>query len=187
MIRINLANGRRNPGGAHGRDRPGLRAVALATAVCVLALGWTARRVLSLRESRARVAHATPSAERELQRLAPRAGRLAALEARRAELAARAAVVDAWGADRQTVARLLEHVGRSVPAGVRLTQLQQDADGLLLAGRAVSIAAVSGFAVELEMLEQVLRPVEIVDARRADGGAEAVVRFEIRARLAPAS
>ena len=88
------------------------------------------------------------------------------------------------GEDRHRVAGLLEHVGRSVPAGVRLVQLQQDADGLLLGGQAVSVADVSELAAGLETLEQVLPPVEIVDARSGDAGAEAAVRFEIRARLA---
>ena len=188
MIRINLADGRRNPDRAQGTDRPGPRTVALAVAVFALALTWTGGQVLSLRGSVARVARETASAESELRSLAPRARRLAALEARRTQLSAHAAVVAAWREDRHRVARLLEHVGRSVPAGVRLAQLQQDADGLLLAGQAVSVAAVSEFAAGLETLEQVLPPVEIVDARSGDAGSEAAARFEIRARLAvPAS
>lgn len=184
MIRINLADGRRNPDRAQGAGRPGRRSLALAVAVFALALAWTGGQMLSLRESAARVGRQTASAESELRSLAPRAQRLAALEARRTQLSARAAVVAAWREDRHGVARLLEHVGRSVPAGVRLAQLQQDADGLLLGGQAVSVAAVSELAAGLEMLEQVLPPVEIVDARSGDAGAEAAVRFEIRARLA---
>lgn len=185
MIRINLADGRRNPDRARGAERLGPWIVALAAAVFVLALAWAGGQLLSLRESAARVARETASAERELRSLAPRARRLAALEARRKQLSARAAVAAAWREDRHRVARLLEHVGRSVPAGVRLEQLQQDADGLLLGGQAVSVAAVSELAAKLETLEQVLPPVEIVDARSGDAGAEAAVRFEIRARLAP--
>ena len=184
MIRINLADGRRNPDRAHGADRPGPRTLTLAAAVFALALTWSGGQVLSLRESVARVARETASAESELRDLAPRARRLAALEARRTQLSARAAVVAAWRADHQRVARLLEQVGHSVPAGVRLAQLQQDADGLLLGGQAVSVAAVSELAAELETLEQVLPPVEIVNAQGGDAGAEAAVRFEIRARLA---
>lgn len=185
MIRINLAEGRGNPDRAHGADRPGPRTLALAAAVFAIALAWSGGQVLSLRESVARVARETASAESELRSLAPHARRLAALEARRTQLSARAAVVAAWRADRHQVAWLLEQVGRSVPAGVRLAQLQQDADGLLLlGGQAVSVAAVSELAAALETLEQVLPPVEIVNARGGDAGAEAAVRFEIRARLA---
>ena len=159
--------------------------MALAVAVFVLALTWTVGQVLSLRGSAARVARETASAASELRSLAPRARRLAALEARRTQLSARAAVAAAWREDRHRVARLLEHVGRSVPAGVRLVQLQQDADGLLLGGQAVSVAAVSELAAGLEKLAQVLPPVEIVDARNEDAGADAAVRFEVRARLVP--
>lgn len=184
MIRINLADGRRNPDRGHGVDRPGPRTLALAVAVFALALTWSGGQVLSLHESVARVARETASAESELRNLAPRARRLAALEARRTQLSARAAVVTDWRSGRYRVARLLEQVGRSVPAGVRLAQLQQDADGLLLGGQAVSVAAVSELAAELETLEQVLPPIEIVNAQGGDAGAEAAVRFEIRARLA---
>ena len=184
MIRINLADDRRHSGSAYRAHRPGLRTALPAVAAFVLALAWTGEQVLSLREGMARVAQEAAEAESELRSLEPRARRLAALEAQRAQLAARAAVVDAWREDRHRVVRLLEHVGRSVPAEVRLAQLHRDAGGLLLGGWAASVAAVSGFAGELEMLEQVLPPVEIVNARREDAGAEAVVRFEIRARLA---
>ena len=184
MIRINLADGRRSPDRAHGADRPGPRTLALAAAVFALGLTWSGGQALTLRAGAARVARETTSVESELRSLAPHAQRLAALEARRTQLSARAAVVTDWRAGRHRVARLLEQVGRSVPAGVRLAQLQQDADGLLLGGQAVSVAAVSELAAGLETLEQVLPPVEIVDARGADAGAEAAVRFEIRARLA---
>ena len=188
MIRINLAHGRRAPARARSGDPPGLRAAAPAVAVFLVALVWTGERVRSLREDAARVAHETASAENELRRLAPRAQRFAALEARRTQLAARAAVVDAWRRDRRGAGRLLEHIGRSLPAGVRLVQLRQDSDGLLLGGQAVSVAAVSELAANLERLEQVPPPVEIIDTRDEDVGTESLVRFEIRARLAsPAS
>lgn len=182
---MNLAEGRRGPDPAQGSDRPGARTAALAVGLFVLASAWTGWQVLSLRESAARVARETASAESELQRLAPGAQRLAALEARRTQLSARAAVAAAWQADRHRTAGLLEQVGRSVPAGVRLAQLEQDAEGLLLGGQAVSVAAVSELAVRLETLEQVLPPVEIIDAGSGHAGAPAAVGFEIRARLAP--
>ena len=185
MIRINLAHDRGHPGGAHAADRPGLRTVAAALAACLLALAWTGGQALSLRADAARVAHETASAERELQGLAPAARRAAALEAQRTQLAARAAVLDARREDRRRAARLLEDVGRSVPAGVRVAQLQQDAGGLRLDGQATSVAAVSAFAAALEALEQVLPPVEIVNAQSGEAGADAAVRFEIRARFAP--
>lgn len=185
MIRINLADGRRSPDRARGADRAGLRQAAPAVAVLALALAWAGWQALSLREGLARVAHDTAAAERELRSLAPPARRLAELEAQRPQLAARAALADAWREDRHGAARLLAHVGRSVPAGVRLEQLQQDAEGLLLGGQASGVAAVSEFAARLETLEQVLPPVEIVSARGGDAGGEEAVRFEIRARLAP--
>ena len=184
MIRINLADGRRNPGRAQSPDRPGPRTVALAVAVFALGLTWTGGQMLSLRERAARVARETASSESELLSLTPGARRLAELEARRTQLSARAAVVAAWREDRHGVARLLEHVVRRVPVGVRLAQLHRDADGLLLGGQAVSVAAVSEFAAGLEMLEHVLPPVEIVEAGSENAGAEAAIRFEIRARLA---
>ena len=185
MIRINLADDRGEPGSAHAADRPGLRSAAAALAAFLLALVWTGGQMLSLRAGAARAAHETAAAESERRGLAPAARRVAALEARRTQLVARAAVMDARREDRHRVARLLEDVGRSVPAGVRVAQLQVDAEGLRLGGQAAGVAAVSAFAAALETLEQVLPPVEIVNAQSGEAGAEAAVRFEIRARFVP--
>lgn len=161
----------------------------LAGGLCLVALFWSGARIWSLREEAARVARETALAEDELRRLTPQVRQLEELEAEYAQLAARAAVMDGWRRDRRRVDRLLETIGRSVPAGVRLAQLRQDADGLSLGGQAASVAAVSEFAANLERMEQVAPPVEIVDTREAeagvDAGLEQLVRFEVRARLTP--
>lgn len=185
MIRINLAPGRSAAAGPRGGRRPGYGAAALPVAVLVLALIWAGWDVRSLRRSAAEVARETAAADGELRALAPRARRFDALDARRTQLVAQSAAVDGWRDGRRTPAPLLEEIGRSVPRGLQLEELQQDADGLRLAGQAASVAAVSELAANLETLGAVLPPVEIVETRAAAAGAEAVIGFEIRARLAP--
>ena len=83
MIRINLLGGARVPVRQEADPRPG-RLVPLACgAILAAAAGAVGWQSWSLRARSAQLAHELAAADRTLQRLAPAAGELAALEARR--------------------------------------------------------------------------------------------------------
>ena len=185
MIRINLAGRGRERGVPMAGVRAACRAALPAAAAGLVALACAGWQVRALQENSERVARETLAADRALQQLAPAMERLAALDARRTDLAARAGLIAAWRAERHAVAGLLTLVGRSVPDGMQLSELRQEPGAITVAGSAAGIAAVSEFAANLERSEQVARPVEIIGTQAEAGDAGEAVRFSIRAHLSP--
>ena len=181
MIRVNLLPGRRGvaPGGGASGSR--YRTAAMVLAICLPGLAWAGWQTRALRVETARLDQATAAADRALQQLAPVAGRLAALEARRAQAAARAGVLEAWRRRQAAGGRLLVGVGGAASDSVQLGELRLDAEGIFVAGRATAVDAVSAFAANLEMTGAVLPPVEILGAQQDAVGA-GLVRFELHAR-----
>ena len=185
MIRINLAaDGRagRRPRAGNGAA---FRVASLPAAIFVLALVLTGWQVRALHESAERIAGETLAADGALRKLQPVMERLTALDARRADLAARAGVVAAWREKRHAISNLLTEVGRSVPDGMQLSELRQEPGSIVVGGRAAAVAAVSEFAAKLERAEQVVPPVEIIDTQAEEADTGEAVRFSIRARLSP--
>ena len=185
MIRINLAADGRAGRRARAGDGAAFRVASLLAAIFLLALLWTGWQVRALHESAERVAGETLAADGALRELQPVMERLTALDARRADLAARAGVVAAWREKRHAIANLLTEVGRSVPDGMQLSELRQEPGAIVVGGRAAAVAAVSEFAAKLERAEQVVPPVEIIDTQAEEADRGEAVRFSIRARLSP--
>ena len=185
MIRINLAADGRAGRRARAGDGAAFRVASLSAAIFLLALVWTGWQVRALHESAERVAGETLAADGALRELQPVMERLTALDARRADLAARAGVVAAWREKRHAISNLLTEVGRSVPDGMQLSELRQEPGAIVVGGRAAAVAAVSEFAAKLERAEQVVPPVEIIDTQAEEADTGEAVRFSIRARLSP--
>ena len=182
MIRINLIGA--GGGGTAGRStgRRGGAADLAATGVAVLALGAAVALVASgarsLHQTAAAVTRALAAADAGRQAHAGAVERAAAGERRREALARRVAQLTRWRATRAAPARLLETVSRSVPDGIWLVGVQQDAEAIVLTGRSTRSEAVFEFASNLEASGRVVLPVEIVGT---DGGAEG--RFALRVAL----
>lgn len=185
MIRINLAAGSPKRGSGPTRARAASRVAWVSAASLLSVLLWAGWQVRVLHERAERVAGETRAADSTLRELAPVMERLASLEADRGDLAARAGAATAWREKRFAVAGLLTQIGRSVPGGMQLSELRQDDGGIVLGGRAVSVAVVSEFVVNLERSEQVLPPVEIIDTQAEEGDSGQAVRFAVRARISP--
>ena len=187
MIRVNLLAGDRVPrqqraaGGARWPLALGCGALLVAV---VAGSGW---RAWSLHERSTRLDRELAAAQATLRRLAPAAEDLAALEARRAELDRREALVEELRRARSGPVRLLDAIGRSVPDGLWLSSLGQSPEGVVIEGHAVSLHALSDFVANLERSGQVTSGVEIIDSHAADAAAGGTVRFALRARFgAPA-
>lgn len=184
MIRINLLGGGRVPVRHDAVPRTG-RLVPLACgailAAAAVAVGWQS---WSLRTRSTQLAHELAAADRTLRRLAPAAGELAALEARRTSLDRRVALIEELRRGLVTPVGMLDAIGRSVPDGLWLSGLRESPDGVLVEGRAATLQALSDFVANLERSPQVAAPIEILGSRAEDGGAGGVVQFGLRARSA---
>ena len=184
MIRINLI-------GAAGRDtarrstrqRRGVADLA-ATGVAVMAIGTAVALVAfgarSLHQTAATVTRALAAANADWQARAGAAERAEAEEQRRTTLVRRVAQLTQWRATQRAPARLLETVSRSLPDGIWLIGVQQDAGAMVLSGRAIRSEAVFEFAANLEASGSVVLPVEIVGT---DGDGDGT--FVLRADLPP--
>ena len=188
MIRINLLAGDRVP---RQQQREGPRArwpIALGCGVILgaaaAAIAWSA---WSLQARSARLAGELAAANGTLRQLAPVAGELEALEARRAELDRRDALVEELRRTRGDPVRLLDAIGRSVPDGLWLSALSQSPAGVVVEGHAASLHALSDFVANLERSRQAASRIEIIDSQAADTPAGEAVRFALRVRFgAPA-
>ncbi len=183
MIRVNLLAGDRVPRqrtAATGVPRPlALGCVALLL-VAAAASGWHARS-LHLRASQ--LDEELAAAQRTLGRLTPVADDLAALEARRASLESREALLEELRRARAAPVRMLDAIGGSVPDGLWLATLSQSADGVVVEGHAASLHALSDFVTNLEQSGQVLPGVEIIDSQSTDAPAGETLRFALRVRF----
>lgn len=188
MIRINLLAGDRVPR-QQQRGGPGARwPIALG---CGAILGAAAAVIAwnswSLQAQSARLARELAAANGTLRRLAPVADELEALEARRAELDRREALMEELRGTRRDPVRLLDAIGRSVPDGLWLSALSQSPEGVVVEGHAASLHALSDFVANLEGARRVTSRIEIIDSQAADTPAGEAVRFALRVRFgAPA-
>ena len=177
MIRINLLAAEPPP---EGPPRWGAgRAAATACGAVLLSavLGLMARDALAIRGESNRLDERIRALDRDLAGLGGVAAQREEAERRRSDLARRVALTEALRAARDAPARLLEQVGRVLPADVWLTELRQQEGLVTLTGGAAEMSGLTELVAGLESSGHFSPPIEIVDSRR-DAGA---VRFEIRA------
>ncbi len=183
MIWINLIGAGR--GDAARSVRPH-RSVAdrVATGVAVLALGTSvalvASRAWSLHQTATTVTRALAAASADRHVRGSADARADTEEQRRAGLARRVAELARWRATRRASVLFLGTVSRSLPDGIWLVGVQQDARTFVLSGHTTRSEAVFEFAVNLEASGRVVLPVEVVGAD-ADGDGT----FALRAELLP--
>jgi type IV pilus assembly protein PilN len=79
---------------------------------------------------------------------------------------------------------LLDHISKSLPESMWLTDLKQAAGEITLEGRCTSLNALSDFVSALEASNLFERPVEIIDSRvePATAATPELIRFSVKAR-----
>ena len=184
MIRVNLIDPRREPGGRPAADWIDRAATCCAAVIAVAAVvavvwGWW-----SLRRETLELARDVAAADDEMQRLAPVIRAVEEQHRRRDALVRRVAAVEDLHAPRARLVRVLAAVSRRLPGDLWLTALRAEAAVIVVEGRATRLGAVVELARNLEAAGLFARPVEIVDSAVEDHpGAAALIRFEIRASL----
>lgn len=197
MIRINLlGNDRSAPRKAAAFDSPRQVAVACGLLVLTTALGvgwwhWT------LREQSLRLDEQIASAQAEQLRVRTLLAELAQFEARRSTLQQRVQLIQQLRGGQAVPVQLLDHVSRSLPESLWLTQLKQEGEAITIEGRSTTLFALSDFVGNLGTSALLQKPVEIIDSQveaasgaaptATSGPAQELIRFKVKAQMAKAT
>ena len=189
MIRINLL----------GVERPKARKLPTftiqaqqLTIACSLILAGSAAGVgwwyWSLSQSAAQVETDITTAQQELQRLQSVLAEVKQFEAQRTQLQQRVQIIEQLRAGQTVPAQLLDHVSRSVPEMLWLTDFEQKGTDVTIQGRANVLGATADFASNLKasnLLQEINMEtvVETLQAAQGQTGVE-VYKFKVTAGLA---
>jgi type IV pilus assembly protein PilN len=128
-------------------------------------------------------------AEREVNRLKTLIQQVESFEERKQKLQQRVALIEELRQGQGAPVHLLDQLSRAIPEMLWLTELTQDDNGeLTIAGRCVTLTALSDFVANLERSGYFGKPdapVEIVDSQveSGSGAVGELIRFSIRAKF----
>jgi type IV pilus assembly protein PilN len=194
VIRINLL----------GVERQAKKKAALAldvnqrvTLACSLILVLTAVGIgwwyWSLDQESMRVDEELAAARQEQVRLQSVLTEVRQGEQRRAQLQQRVALIEQLRSGQSVPVQLLDHVSRSLPDMIWLTELRSEDGQLTLTGRSTTLISLSDFVASLGSNDKLLqRPIEIVNSQveAATGGPAGstvdLISFTVRAQIAGA-
>jgi len=161
-------------------------ACSLILVATALGLGWW---YWTLNEEATRVEAEIEAAQREQTRLRSLLTEVQQFEARRAQLQQRVQLIEQLRAGQGIPVQLLDHVSRSLPDMLWLTELDQTAEALTIQGRSTTLIALSDFVGNLANSDLLVRPIEIVNSQveALQGGQGQpsidVIRFTVRAAI----
>lgn len=160
----------------------GLIVVAAASGI-----GWW---YWSLTQASAQVDADIVAARQESARLAGLMNEVKQFEAQRAQLQQRVSLIETLRGGQSIPVQLLDHVSKSLPDMLWLTDLEQDGPGLTIEGRATTLIALSDFVGNLGTGAVLTKPIEIVKSEVAEEvstpgqpGTE-LIQFTVRAQVA---
>jgi type IV pilus assembly protein PilN len=190
MIRINLLGVERKARKTSAFDvgRQVTVACGLILVGTVLGLGWW---YWTLTQEKTRVDADIAAARSEQARLRSLLTEVQEFEARRAQLQQRVQLIEQLRAGQSIPVQLLDHVSRSLPDMLWLTDMEQTADTLTIQGRAMTLLAVSDFVRDLGATDLLLKPIDIPNTQvePLSGGTGQptvdVIRFTVRAAIKP--
>jgi type IV pilus assembly protein PilN len=190
MIRINLL----------GVERQKIKAAAfdisqhagiLCAVILVLASAGTGGWYWSLRQEAAQLERETTAANREAARLKSLLKEVQDFEAQSQRLQERVKLIESLRAGQSVPVQLLDHISRSMPDMLWLTDLKQDGGAVTIQGRSNTLIALSDFVGNLGTNALVQKPIEIVNSQLteeqgAKKGQQAaqLVSFTVKVQLA---
>ena len=188
MIRINLLGG----------ERPKVRRtfafdighqVTLACGVVLVAtalgLGWWYR---SIDQASRRVDAELASAQQDATRLRTVLAEVRRSEAARGQLQQRVTLIQQLRRGQGIPVQLLDHVSRSLPEMLWLTDLKEEGDFLTIEGRTTTLIGLSDFVNNLGTNAVLQKPIEILDSAAEGGESKTgagpdLIKFTVRAGL----
>ena len=164
MIRINLLGVERT---TKARRLPTFTVQAQQlTVVCSLILvvsfagvGWW---YWSLKEASEQVEADIVAAQQQQRQLMSVLAEVKQFEGQRAQLQQRVQLIEQLRADQTIPVQLLDHVSRSVPEMLWLTDMEQKGEALTIQGRSNTLAATADFVTNLGNSSILLKPIDMV-------------------------
>jgi len=133
------------------------------------------------------------AAQQEAARLESLLAEVRQFDAQRGQLQQRVQLIERLRSGQSLPVQLLDHVSRSLPDMLWLTEMAQENGAITLQGRSTTLVALSDFVGSLGSGAVLQKPIEIVDsqvetARAAAPGQRDVelITFTVRAQLTPA-
>ena len=165
MIRVNLLGGDRPVAKSGFTFDEGQR---VAVAVCVIMIATVAgvgRWYWTLGEASTSLDTQIVAAQQEQIRLQNVISEVTQFEQQRGQLQQRVALIEDLRSGQSIPVQLLDHVSRSVPDLLWLTQLEQDGGAVTIQGRSTTLIGLSDFVANLGSGTLLQRPIEIVDSQ----------------------
>ncbi len=187
MMRVNLLSSLSRASDRHLFLAGGPRVTAFCVVLFVLSAGGIGWSLWQFHEDSARMARQMDGTQMALDRLHKEVADVDRMEGRRDDLRARLATVSEIAHRRDVPARVLGRLSRSVPNGVWLSEVQQQAESAVVHGRAETLAALKTFLEDLEAAPPALDGATLVFTRTEPTPAGEVVRFEVRLPFGPPS
>lgn len=190
MIRINLLGGERQKAKSAARFDAGQQLTALCALVLVAAASGIGYWYWSLSRESTSLDGQVATLQREAARLDTVLAEVKIFEARKATLQQRVALIERLRQGQTVPVQLLDHVSRSLPEMLWLTDMKQDGPFLTIEGRTTTLIGLSDFVGNLGTNDVLQKPIEIMDSS-AESAAEAakgtvgpeLIKFRVRAAL----
>jgi type IV pilus assembly protein PilN len=191
MIRINLLGVERQKTRKAPTFDVGQRLTAACSLILVAAavgIGWW---YWALSKSSTRVDAEIAAAQQEAARLQAVIAEVQKFEAQRARLQQRVQLIEQLRSGQSIPVQLLDHVSRSLPDMLWLTDMAQDGGAVTIQGKSTTLVALSDFVGGLGNGALLQKPIEIVNSvvENATGGGQQqagvdLINFTVRAQLA---
>ena len=160
-------------------------ACSLILVASLAGVGWW---YWTLKQNAAQVETDIATAQQEQQRLQSVLAEVRQFEGRRSQLQQRVQLIEQLRAGQTLPVQLLDHVSRSVPEMLWLTDMDQKGDALTIQGRCNTLIAAADFVTNLGSSNVLTKPieldtqVEVLQASQAQPGVE-LYKFTVRAKV----
>lgn len=190
MIRINLLGVERKQARRPAAFDVGRQITLLCSLILVAAafgIGWW---FLSLRQASAQMDADLAAAQNQAARLRSILSEVEAFDARKKRLQERVALIEQLRSGQSVPVQMLDHVSRSVPDMLWLTEMEQNGATVTIQGRSTTLIALSDFVGNLGNGALFKKPIEIVDSQTDTTPTQTrgpeLIRFTVKAELATA-
>lgn len=190
MIRINLVGVERQKAKKAAIFDVGKQitvACSLILVMAALGIGWW---YWSLNQASTRVDQELTATEQERARLQSLLAEVRDFEAQRGQLQQRVALIEQLRSGQSVPVQLLDHVSRSLPDMLWLTEMIQEGDAVTISGQSTTLIALSDFVGNLANGSLLQKPIELVNSQvETVGGAGQLggvdlIKFTVKAQLA---
>jgi type IV pilus assembly protein PilN len=188
MIRINLLGGERQKAKSAARFDASQQLTAMCSAVVVVAVCGIGFWYWSLSNEASSLDGRIATLTREAARLDKVLAEVKTFEDRKATLQQRVQLIERLRQGQTVPVQLLDHVSRSLPEMLWLTELKQEGSFLTIEGRTTTLIGLSDFVGNLGMNPVLQKPIEIMDSAAESeavtkGTGPELIKFKVRASL----